>query len=483
MKHIVVLGAGVAGHTAAAFLKRYLKDKAKVTVISPAANYNWIPSNIWVGVGKMTESEVKIPLAPVYKKLNIEFLQGKAVEIFPEGSKEKNRPFVKYIRTDIASDEKISIEYDFLINATGPKLNFEATSGLGPHGGHSLSVCTPDHAIEASRKLKEIIQELKQGIRKTLVIGTGHGTCTCEGAAFEYVFNVDFELRQHNVRHLADVYYITNEAALGDFGVNGMNLNVGGYITSSKVFAESLYLEREIKYILGAHVSKVNPNSIEYETLDGTIHSLNFDFAMLLPPFKGHQLDSFDKNEENITSKLFSPAGFMKVDADYTKTNINEWSHLDWPKYYTSPFYENIFAIGIAFAPPHQISIPRKTPNGTLIAPAPPRTGMPSATMGRIVAKNIANKINGINEQKSCSMAELGAACVASAGSDLFNGSAATIVMSPIVPNFEKFPHTGRDEFETYGEIGLAGHWLKRILHTIFIYKAKANPFWWIIPE
>jgi len=65
----------------------------------------------------------------------------------------------------------------------------------------------------------------------------------------------------------------------------------------------------------------------------------------------------------------------------------------------------------------------------------------------------------------------------------IIDGSAATIVMSPIVPNFEKFPHTGRDEFETYGEIGLAGHWLKRILHTIFIYKAKANPFWWIIPE
>ena len=30
---------------------------------------------------------------------------------------------------------------------------------------------------------------------------------------------------------------------------------------------------------------------------------------------------------------------------------------------------------GIAFAPPHAISTPRTSPSGTVIAPAPPRTG------------------------------------------------------------------------------------------------------------
>lgn len=483
MKKILVLGAGVAGHTASMFLKRYLSNKVEVTVISPAANYNWIPSNIWVGVGKMTEAEVKIPLSPVYKKLNINFIQGKAIELWPEGSNDLKRPHVKFVRTDIKDDQKNSIEYDYLIHATGPKLNFEATPGLGPHSGHSVSVCTPDHAIQAASQLKELIADMKKGNRKTLIIGTGHGTCTCEGAAFEYVFNVDFELRENGVRDMADLYYITNEAALGDFGVNGMHLNVGGYITSSKIFAESLYLERNVKYILGAHVSKVNPGYIEYETLDGNKQELKFDFAMLLPPFKGNHLQSFDSNGNEITEKLFSPAGFMKVDANYETKSVDDWSHDDWPKYYTCPSYKNVFAIGIAFAPPHQISIPRKTPNGTLIAPAPPRTGMPSATMGRIVAKNIANQINGIADQKTCSLAELGAACVASAGSSMFNGSAATIVMSPVVPNFKQFPRTGRNDDETYGEIGLAGHWLKRILHTVFIYKAKANPLWWTIPE
>lgn len=39
-KSIVILGAGVSGHAAAMFCKRYLGDKAKITVISPEAQYN-----------------------------------------------------------------------------------------------------------------------------------------------------------------------------------------------------------------------------------------------------------------------------------------------------------------------------------------------------------------------------------------------------------------------------------------------------------
>ena len=468
MKKIVVLGAGVSGHTAALFLKRYIGDQAEIHVVSPASNYNWIPSNIWVGVGKMDPSEVKIPLAPVYQEQGIIFHQGKGIELWPEGNDNNLKPFIVYETTDSTTSLKKTLDYDFLINATGPKLNFAATPGLGPDG-FSVSVCTPEHAVEAARHLSELISEMKNGQRKTLVIGTGHGMCTCEGAAFEYVFNVDFELRQHNVRHMAELIYLTNEAQLGDFGVNGMQLNVGGFLTSSKVFAESLYLEREVKYILGAHVRKVEKNNIEYETLDGKINQLTFDFAMLLPPFRGNSMLTFDKTGTDISELIYSVA---------------DWSHTDWPKYYTSPKFSNIYAIGIAFAPPHQISIPRTTPNGTVIAPAPPRTGMPSATMGRIVARNIANIILENNEPiKTCSMAELGAACVASAGADLFHGSAASIVMSPVVPNFSDFPRTGRNDDETYGEIGLAGHWLKRALHTIFIYKAKAKPFWWVIPE
>ena len=36
---------------------------------------------------------------------------------------------------------------------------------------------------------------------------------------------------------------------------------------------------------------------------------------------------------------------------------------------------------------------------------------------------------------------------------------------------------------DTKGEIGLSGHWAKLMLHHLFIYKAKAKPGWFLIPE
>ncbi len=35
------------------------------------------------------------------------------------------------------------------------------------------------------------------------LVGVGHGTCTCEGAAFEYIVNLEFELRNRGVRDQA----------------------------------------------------------------------------------------------------------------------------------------------------------------------------------------------------------------------------------------------------------------------------------------
>ena len=65
MAKIVVLGAGVSGHTAAAYLKKWLGKKHEVIVVTPNSYYQWIPSNIWVGVGRMTVDQVRFKLGEV----------------------------------------------------------------------------------------------------------------------------------------------------------------------------------------------------------------------------------------------------------------------------------------------------------------------------------------------------------------------------------------------------------------------------------
>ncbi|RMH66674.1 MAG: NAD(P)/FAD-dependent oxidoreductase [Calditrichaeota bacterium] len=485
MARLVIIGAGIAGHTAALHARRKLGKQHDVIVIAPNSKWNWIPSNIWVGVGWMKPEQVTFELAPVYRKKNIEFKQARALSIHPEGDDGQSSPYVRIEYTaegHTGQQEKVS--YDFLINATGPKLKFEATPGLGP-AENSLSVCTYGHAAQTAQVLQEKIERMKKGEHQCFVVGTGHGLCTCQGAAFEYIFNLEHELVKAGVRDKATITWLSNEVELGDFGVGGMLLKRGGYVTHSRIFAESLFTERGLKWITQAHVNKVEKDHATYELLNGETGEVAFDFAMLLPPFSGVGLKAFDKKGTDITSKLFAPNGFMKVDADYTPKPYEEWDAADWPKTYQNPDYANIFAVGIAFAPPHGISKPMKSVNGTPINPTPPRTGMPSGVMARIVTYNIVDMINGKADKpvRTASMAHMGAACIASAGAGLLGGTGVTMTMYPIIPDFKQYPETGRDLKYTSGEIGLAGHWIKHALHYAFMYKAKALPFWMAVPE
>jgi sulfide:quinone oxidoreductase len=485
MAKVLVLGAGISGHTAAAFLKKKLGRNHQVVVISPSAYYQWFPSNIWVGVGKMTIDQVRFKLQPVYDRWKIDFKQAKATAIFPEGDSESERPFVTIEYThELRRGEIEKVDYDFLVNATGPKLNFAATEGLGPEK-HTHSVCSCDHAVATWEALKVCIDRMTKGEKLRFLIGTGHASSTCQGAAFEYALNVAHQIKERGLQDKAEITWISNEYELGDFGMGGAFIKSGGYITPTKVFSESIFAEYGIRWIKRAGVNKVEKGVVHYETLDGDLKTAAFDFAMLIPAFAGTGLMAFSKTGEDITSKLFAPNGFMKVDADYSGKAFENWSVEDWPSTYLSPAYSNIFATGIAFAPPHQISKPMKSPNGTLITPAPPRTGMPSGVTGKIVALNIIEQIKkGRTEFKhKASMGQMGAACIVSAGYGLLKGSAATMTVYPIVPNWQKYPQWGRDISYTVGEVGLAGHWIKLFLHYMFIHKAKGYPFWWLIPE
>ena len=488
MARVVVMGAGVSGHTASTFLKKWLGDAHEVVVVTPNSQWNWIPSNIWVGVGQMSKKDVVFDLAPVYAKAGIDYKQAKAVSIHPDGKEGSDKAYITIEYTGQGKEgESEEVEYDYLINATGPKLNFDATPGLGNGEGqlgpNTVSVCTADHATHANQKLQELFAKARNEKVKVLV-GTGHGMCTCQGAAFEYIFNIEHEARKAGVRDNVDIQWISNESFLGDFGIGGLHIKRGAYAASSKLFAESLFVERGVEWLIGAHVNKVEEGKAHYELLDGSTGELDFDFAMLIPPFAGVGLKAYGKDGSDITDTIFAPNGFMKVDANYNAGSYENWKASDWPKTYQNPTYNNMFAVGIAFAPPHLISKPMSSPNGTPINPTPPRTGMPSGIIGKAVAQSIVDMINGASEPTHhASMAEMGAACVASAGKGLTDGIAAALTVYPVVPDFEKYPGLGRDLNYTFGEVGLAGHWIKHILHHLFIYKATLKTGWEFIPE
>ena len=486
MSKIVILGAGIAGHTAASHLRRKLSKDHEVLVVSPNRNYQWVPSNIWVGIGRMKPKDVIFPLEPLYKRKGIGYKQAKAISFHPEGDISELKPYILVegvFGENLGKQEKVT--YDYLINATGPKLAFDLTEGLLPATNKVYSVCTYDHAEHASEALHKLIDTLKKSDNKSkILIGTGHPKATCQGAAFEYILNVEKELQKFGVRDKAEITWISNEYELGDFGMDGMLMEYNGFNMNSKDIVEMIFEDRGIKWILGAGVTKVEDGLVHYENLDGEYKTETFDFGMLIPAFSGHGFQAFDKVGQNITDKLFK--GFMIVDADYSPKPYEDWTVQDWPETYQNPSYKNIFAPGIAFAPPHSISKPRKSKNGTEIFPSPPRTGMPSGITAKLVADNIIDSIKAGKESlhHKGSLGNMGAACIASAGYGMTQGSGVSITTYPIVPDYVKYANTGgRDIQKTFGDIGLAGHWVKLALHYAFIWKAKMKPFWWLIPE
>jgi len=479
MAKIVVIGAGFAGHTAALYLGDQLGRQHEVTVMSNRDVFGYVPSWVWVGVGHMKPEQTIFKLEPVYRKKNVKFVHAAVKEIHPDQGEQ-------YVTGEkIGSNEPVRLDYDYLVVATGPKLNFEGTPGLGPDGGFTHSICSLPHAIKTRDAYLALCERMKKGEKVKIVIGTGHPAATCQGAAFEYIINVHKDLLKKGLRDKADILWLSNEPALGDFGVNGVQVKRNGIVLKSDEFIKSVFNDHGIRYQVQAGVTKVEAGKIHWQNYEGEEGATEFDFSMLIPQFKGQPMKFIGKDGEDITAKLTNPAGFLLVDAKYglPYPELSQTPEA-WPAKYNNPSYPNIFGAGIAFAPPGPISKPFTNKNNLAIAPAPPRTGMVSGMIGRVVALNIVDLIKKGEMTHSERMTEMVAACIASMGDSLWDGNAVVIVMQPVVPDRKIYKNEfGRDLFVSHLEMGVSGAWMKFMLHHTFIWKFKANPGWTLIPE
>ena len=78
MAHIVVLGAGLGGVPMALEARKELRKEDRITVVSDSATFHFTPSNPWVAVDWRKPEQIKVELAPMFKKKGIDFVHAAA---------------------------------------------------------------------------------------------------------------------------------------------------------------------------------------------------------------------------------------------------------------------------------------------------------------------------------------------------------------------------------------------------------------------
>ncbi|MHB1085248.1 MAG: NAD(P)/FAD-dependent oxidoreductase [Thiobacillus sp.] len=394
MAHIVILGAGIGGMPMAFEMREHARKEDRITVISDTPNFHFVPSNPWVAVNWRTRSDIELPIEPILTKKKIDFIAVAAKRVHPE-------------LNQIELEDGRSIDYDYLVIATGPKLAFDEIEGLGPNG-YTQSVCHVNHAVTSNDNWQKFVKD-----PGAIVVGAVQGA-SCYGPAYEFAMIMETDLRRRKIRDKVPMTFVTAEPYIGHLGLGGVG--------DSKGMIETALRDKHIKWICNAKVTKVEADKMFVTEMneDGTEkkqHELPFKYSMMLPAFKG--VDAVFGIEG-----LTNPRGFISIDP-----------------YQRNAKFKNIFSVGVCVAIPPVESTP--LPVGV------PKTGYMIESMVTATAHNIRALLDG---KEPSEKATWNAVCLAD-----FGDTGVAFVALPQIPprnvnwfSEGKWVHLAKIAFEKY---------------------------------
>ena len=343
MAHIVIIGAGIGGMPAAYEMRALLGQGAPRhrRQRDRLASSSRRPTPGWRSAGA-SASRPPCRSRRTWRK------QGH--RLHRQGGDRRSTPQANRLTLDGGE----TLDYDYLVITTGPKLSFDEVPGAGPHGGHTHSVCTVPHAEAFWADYEKFLKD-----PGPMVIGAMPGA-SCFGPAYEFAFIVDADLRKRKLRHKVPITFVTSEPYIGHMGLGGVG--------DSKGLLESDFRGHDIKWITNARTTKVEDGKMHVTELDDLgkekrEHELPFKLSMMLPAFKG--VDAVA-----AVPDLCNPRGFVLID-----------------EYQRSKAYKNIFSAGVCVAiPPVEVT---PVPTGA------PKTGYMIETMVSAIAHNIADELAG----------------------------------------------------------------------------------------
>jgi sulfide:quinone oxidoreductase len=192
MKTLLVLGAGTGGTMVANKMVEHLDlDEWEIILVDQDENHYYQPGLLFIPFGIYSSSEIVKPKRN-FLPSNIEFILSEIDLIEPEQN-----------RVRLSKDNR-TIQYDYLVVATGSHTVPEETEGLLDDGWHKniFDFYTPKGAAALSRFLK-----FWKGGR--MVLNVAEMPIKCPVAPLEFLFLADWFFHERGIRDDVEITYAT----------------------------------------------------------------------------------------------------------------------------------------------------------------------------------------------------------------------------------------------------------------------------------
>lgn len=303
MTHFVILGAGIAGVSAAYSLMSKIGPNDEVTVVSDKPYFHFVPSNPWVAMGWRERADVAFPIWPFFESRGIKFIHSGVKRIQPD-----------VIQVDLNNGDVLF--YDYLLIATGVIGMSDEIPGMAQY---TQSVIHIDQAEQAFKAYREFVR--RPG---AIVIGAAAGAGVL-GPLYEYAFLIDADLKRRNIRGRIPITLVTPEPWPGHLGLGGEG--------SSRSAVTAALAAANINVICNARTLSIDQDTIHLVEYDAAgnekqTHTLPYAYSMYWPAFGG-------------VAGVSSASGL-----------VNEHGLVVVDEYLRNPDYPNVFAIGTCVAQP-----------------------------------------------------------------------------------------------------------------------------------
>ncbi|WP_458208474.1 NAD(P)/FAD-dependent oxidoreductase [Haladaptatus sp. NG-SE-30] len=257
MKRIAIVGGGTGGTVLANRLADKLgteidAGEVSVTLVTDSPDHVYKPMYLYVPFGEREVDEASRPVSELLDR-RVELRINRVVDIDTDEKRLQ------------CQDGHETLDYDYLVLATGAKLTPEDVPGL-KEGGHHF------YGPEGAEALRDAMVELEEGHLVLSVIGVPH---MCPAAPLEFVFMADDWLRKQGRREDVELTYT-------------YPIGRAHSVESIAEWATPELEKRDINVETFFNVDAVDPDEEVLQTMEGS--EMDYDLLVAIPPHSGDDL-------------------------------------------------------------------------------------------------------------------------------------------------------------------------------------------------